>query len=237
MEGEEVKKPMSTMNKIINIFAAPREVFEAINEKPTWFVPFIIVSIFIGIMMFMTVDVQHSDQIKVIEALNLPQQQTGSSQGLLSYMSVITTPLVVLIINLIIAGLLLLGSSLMIGGEEVGYKKILSLIMWSGLIGIISVPLATFLAIQKGTMIGNALDLSILLPSVPIGESKTWLHYLLGRFDLFVFWQMILWVIGLSVMYKTTIKKAMTPVLTLWAIWVIIAVGLGPYIGKFFPGM
>jgi len=97
--------------------------------------------------------------------------------------------------------------------------------------------LTTFLALQKGTLVGISLDLSALLPAVPPGESKTVLHRFLARFDPFVFWQMILWVIGLSVMYKTTIKKAVLPVLTLWALWVVIAVGLGSFIGKFVPGM
>lgn len=241
MEGEEVKKPMSIMNKIINIFVSPREAFEAINEKPTWLVPFVILTVFVLFMMFMTIDVQLSDQMKVLQARDLSEQQMEAAQsqmqGPLRYIGFIAAPIGMLIINLIIAGILLLASNLMIGGDGVTYKKIFSLVMWSGLVGIISILLTTFLAIQKGTMAGVSMDLSTLLPAVPVGESKTWLHRLLARFDLFVFWQMILWIIGLSVMYKTTIKKALTPVLTIWLIWVIAAVGLGSFLGKFIPGM
>jgi hypothetical protein len=241
MEDAEIKKPMSLINKIINIFVSPREAFEAINEKPTWFVPFIIIIVFVLFMMFMTMDVQLNDQLKVLQSRDMTEQQMEAAQsgmqGPLRYIGFVAAPIGMLIVNLIIAGLLLLASNLMISGNEVTYKKIFSLIMWSGLVGIINVLITTFLAMQKGTMVGVSMDLSILLPTVPIGESKTWLHYLLARFDLFVFWQMILWVIGLSVMYKTTIKKAMTPVLTLWIIWVVIAVGLGSTLGKFIPGM
>lgn len=241
MEGEEVKKPMSTMNKIINIFVSPREAFEAINEKPTWLIPFIILTVFVLFMMFMTIDIQLSDQLKVLQARDMSEQQMEAAQsqmqGPLRYIGFIAAPIGMLIVNLIIAGILLLASNLMISGEGASYKKVFSLVMWSGLVGIISVLLTTFLAIQKGTMIGVSMDLTTLLPEVPVGESKTWLHYLLGRFDLFVFWQMILWVIGLSVMYKTTIKKALTPVLTIWIIWVVAAVALGSLLGKFIPGM
>ena len=241
MEGEEVKKPMNIMNKIINIFVSPKEAFEAINEKPTWFVPFIIMTVFILFMMFMTMDAQLNDQLKALQSRDLTEQQMEAAQsgiqGPFRYIGLVAAPIGMIIVNLILAGIVLLASNLMISGESVSYKKIFSLLMWSGLVGIISVLITTFLAIQKGTMTGVSMDLSILLPAVPAGESKTWLYYLLARFDLFVFWQMILWVIGLSVMYKTTINKAMKPVITLWLIWVVAAVGLGSVAGKFIPGM
>jgi len=89
---------------------------------------------------------------------------------------------------------------------------------------------------QKGTMLGVSTDLSVLLTNPPLGEPKSIMHRLLGRLDLFVFWQMILWVIGLTVVYKSTIQKALMPVLTLWIVWVIIAVSLGAVLGKFIPG-
>ena len=232
---------MGTVNKIINIFASPREAFVSIDEKPTWLVPYIIVIIFVLFMLYMTMDIQASDRMSVMQARNMTDQQIQAAQsqmqGPLKYIGFVVAPLGLLVVNLIIAGLLLFASNLMIGGQEVGYKKILSLLMWSGLVGILGILITTFLAIQKGTMIGVSLDLSILLPSLPPGESKTFLYYLLARFDLFVFWQMILWIIGLSVIYKTTIQKAVAPVLTLWAIWVIVSVGFGSLVGKFIPGM
>lgn len=241
MNGEESKKPMSITNKIINIFVSPREAFESIDQKPTWLVPFIIIVIFMLFMMYMTLDVQLSDQTKVLETMDLPAEQIEAAQSQMNspwrYLGFIFGPVGMLIVNVIIAALLLLAANLMIGDRDVSFKKIFSLIMWSGIIGVIQMLLTTFLALQKGTMIGISMDLSALLPTIPFGETKPIMHRLLARLDLFVIWQMILWVIGLSVMYKAEIKKAIAPVLTLWILWVIIAVGLGPVIGKFVPGM
>ena len=244
MEGETTVapvKPMSTINKIINIFASPKEAFESIDEKPTWLVPFIITIIFVFGMLYMTMEIQASDQLAVMQARDMSEQQIQAAQsqmkGPLRFIGFVMAPIGILIANSIIAALLLLASNLMIGGREVGFKKIFSLLMWSGLVGILGIIITTFLATQKGTMLGVSLDLSILLPTLAPGESKSFIYYLLARFDLFVFWQMILWIIGLSVMYKTTIQKAVMPVLTLWIVWVILAVSLGSVLGKFIPGI
>ncbi|MEJ2054564.1 MAG: YIP1 family protein [Calditrichaceae bacterium] len=241
MEGEEKIKSMNALSKAINIFVSPREAFESINEKPTWLFPYIIITVFVLFMMFMTKDLQTQDQINAMRANGMTEQQLDNMEsnmrGPLGYIGFVIAPAGMLIVNLVIAALLLVAANLMIGEKEISYKKIFSMLMWAGLVGIISVLISTFLAMQKGTMIGISLDLSALLPAVPPGESKSFLYRLLARFDIFVFWQMALWVIGLSVMYKTTIKKAIAPVATLWVIWVIIAVGLGGVIGKFVPGM
>ncbi|MBN1407042.1 MAG: YIP1 family protein [Calditrichaceae bacterium] len=241
MESEEVKKPMSIMNKIINIFVSPREALEAIDEKPTWLVPFIIFLVFFLFMMFMTLDIQLSDQMEALKSRDLTEQQLEQAQAQINspfrYAGFIVGPIFMLGLNALIAAFVLLAANLMIGNQEVGFKKIFSMVMWTGLVGILSLLLTTFLAVQKGTMAGVTMDLSILLPAVPIGESKTWLHHLLSRFDLFIIWQLILWVIGLSVMYKTTIQKAVAPILTLWIIWIVVAVGFSSLAAKFIPGM
>ena len=156
MEGETTTtttptKPMGTVNKIINIFASPREAFVSIDEKPTWLVPYIIVIIFVLFMLYMTMDIQASDRMSVMQARNMTDQQIQAAQsqmqGPLKYIGFVVAPLGLLVVNLIIAGLLLFASNLMIGGQEVGYKKILSLLMWSGLVGILGILITTFLAI------------------------------------------------------------------------------------------
>ena len=246
MNGEETKKPMGEENQIFNIFTSPREVCESINERPTWLIPYIIIVYFFLHMMFMTLDIQMSDQMAGLEASDMTEQQIEGAKSLMQkgpmryvgfVIMLVIRPIFMLGVNALFAACVLLAANLMIGGQEVGFKKIFSLLMWTALVGVIGLFITTFLAILKGTMAGVSMDLSILLPVVPAGESKSLIHHLLARFDLFVFWQLILWIIGLSVMYKTTIQKAVAPVLTLWVIWVIVAVGFLTLAGKFIPGM
>ncbi len=82
-------------------------------------------------------------------------------------------------------------------------------------------------------MNGVALDLSAILATPEIGGSKTLLYRIFTKIDPFIIWEMILWVIGLSVMGKVDIKKAATPVATLWILWVIISIAIGSLLSSF----
>ena len=238
---ESTPKSMNAFNRVINIFASPREVFESIDQKPTWLVPFIISMVLVIIMMVLTADIQQSDRVAYMEARGMTQEQIDAASATqataVKYIGPVVAVVMILIIWLIIAGLVLMAANMIIGGESPGFKKVFSIIAWSSVVGSLGTILITFLALSKGSMIGVGTDLSILLPAVPLGESKPFLNRLLARFDLFVFWQMVLWIIGLSVLYKTTFQKALIPILTLWIIWVVAAVGLGSVLGNFIPGM
>jgi hypothetical protein len=91
----------------------------------------------------------------------------------------------------------------------------------------------TLLIVNKGTMHGVALDLSILLDTPAVGESKSILYRILSKFDIFVIWQIVLYIIGMSVAYKSSIQKAAVPILSLWGIWIIISVAFGGFFEQF----
>ena len=78
-------------------------------------------------------------------------------------------------------------------------------------------------------MHGVALDLSILLDTPAIGEEKSTLYRILSKFDVFVIWEIVLYIIGMSVTYKATVKKAAVPILSLWALWIIVSVAFGGF--------
>jgi len=96
--------------------------------------------------------------------------------------------------------------------------------------------LRTYLVISNGTSFGVTTSLAILLPTPQVGESKTLLYRLLSRFDIFTIWTLVLWIIGLAVVYKFSTKKSATMVLTLWAIYIVLVVALGSLLGGIFGG-
>ena len=228
---------MSTMQKIIGIYTAPRQTFEAIDQNPTWFVPFIIGVVFFLIFQFLTVDLQMDYRIELMEASSdIPQEQMeiarGQMQGPLKYIGFIAGPIVWLIMIIIIAALFYVAGNLMIGGDS-SFKKVFAIVAWTGLIGVISFVIITLLILSKGTIHGVALDLSILLDTPAIGEEKSVLYRILSKFDVFVIWQMVLYIIGMSVSYKSTVQKAAAPILSLWLLWIIISVAFSGFFEKF----
>jgi len=228
---------MSTLQKIIGIYSAPRRTFEAIDQNPTWFVPFIIGVIFFLIFQFLTVDMQMDYRIKIMEARgNIPQEQMDMAktqmQGPVKYIGFVAGPIVWLIMIIIIAALFYVAGNLMIGGDS-SFKKVFAIVAWTGLIGVISFIILTILILSKGTMHGVALDLSILLDTPAIGEEKSVLYRLLSKFDVFVIWELVLYIIGMSVTYKSTVQKAAVPILSLWILWIIISVTFGGFFENF----
>jgi hypothetical protein len=87
----------------------------------------------------------------------------------------------------------------------------------------------TLLMLSKGTTQGIALDLAVFLDTPPIGEEKSTLYRIFSKFDIFTIWQIVLWIIGLAVTYKTTIKKAAVPIISLWVLWIIVSVAFGGF--------
>ena len=227
------KNEMSVFQKIMGIYTAPRQTFEAIDQQPTWFLPFIIGVVFFLIMQFFTVDIQMADRVAYMEAqgdYSAEQMEAirGQMQGPVKYIGFIAGPIVWLIMIVILAAIFYVAGNLMIGGDS-SFKKVFAIVAWTGLIGVISIIIMTALILSKGTTNGVGLDLSIFLDTPPIGEEKSTLFRLLSKFDIFVIWQIILYIIGLSVTYKATVKKAAVPILSLWALWIIITVAFGGF--------
>ncbi len=227
---------MSAFQKIIGIFTTPHQTFEAIDQKPTWFLPFIIGVFFFLIMQVLTIDIQTTDQIAMMETRDMSQQQLDAAKsqmsGPLKYLSLIAGPIVWLIMILILAALFYVAGNLMIGGDS-SFKKVFAIVCWAGLVGVIGIILMTLLMLSKGTTQGIALDLTVLLDTPAIGEEKSTLYRIFSKFDVFSIWQIVLWIIGMAVTYKTTIKKAAVPIISLWVLWMIISVSFG----GFFEGL
>ena len=62
---------MSAMQKIVGIFTAPRQTFEAIDQKPTWLLPFLIGVVIFMIFQVLTVDIQMSERMEMLEESGL----------------------------------------------------------------------------------------------------------------------------------------------------------------------
>ena len=230
-------KDLSVWGKIVSIFTSPREALESINQNPSWLIPFIIGLVFFFIFQYATVDYQMDYQLAKIEARDLPAEQLEAAQsqmqGPAKYLGFIFGPIAMLVIWVVFAGCFLLMGNLMIGGKS-NFKNMFAIVAWTSLVGIISLILMAFLITSKGTMHGVALDLSLLLPTPAIGAEPGLLYLILSKIDLFVIWQVVLWIIGLSVTYNTTTQKAAPPILILWGLWIVVSIGFTSLFGNLF---
>lgn len=227
---------MGALSRIIGVFSSPRETFESIDRKPTWLVPFLVVVIFTIVLQFLAMDIGIKDRMAMMEARDVPAQQIEAARaqaaGPLKYVGIAVTPVVILVVWAVLAGIFLFAGNTVMGGES-KFKKVFSVMAWSSLIGIIGGILKTFLIMSKGTSRGVVTSLAILLQTPQAGQSPSILYRFLNRFDLFTIWTMVIWIIGMAVIFRFTTKKSATLVLSLWAIYIILAVALGGLFGSF----
>ena len=169
-------------------------------------------------------------QMQLLESRDMTDQQIEAAQqqmqGPMKYVGLIATPIVVPIAWAVIA-LILLGFSKITIPEGVNFKKSFSIIAWTSLIGSLMAILLTFITLSKGSPHGVALDFSVLMDTPAIGESKSIMYRIMSKLDPFTLWTMFLWALGLKVMGKVEMSKAITPVAIIWILWVVISVGLG----------
>jgi hypothetical protein len=228
---------MGAIGRIVGIFVSPKETFESIDENPTWLIPFIITLIFLVVFQMLTMEINIQDRMAIMEARDMPAEQLEAARaqvaGPMKYIGLVIAPIATLVVWAILAGILLFGGNTIMGGES-KFKKMFSLVAWSSLVGIVGGILKMFLILQKGTTHGVTTSLAILVPTPAIGETGSVLYRFLAKLDLFTIWNLVLWIIGLSVIYKFETKKSATLVIAIEVIWIIIAVALGGVLGGMF---
>ncbi len=226
----EAKKEMGFFEKLAGIFISPRETFEALDRKPTWLIPFLIVVAVVLVMTVLTRDIGMQDMLARFEASDMPQEQIDriveQSQGPGRYFQIIGVPVFMIATWCLFAGILLFTGNTILGGKST-FKKMLSMVSWSSLIGIVSAAIHTALIVTKGTTQGVTTSLALLLADPEPGAKPSFLFRLLSKFDVFTIWEMVLWAIGTSVLYRFSMKKSAGMVAVLWVLWVIISVTVG----------
>jgi hypothetical protein len=233
----EEKKEMGVFEKMAGVFISPRETFEAIDRKPTWLVPFIILVVMTLGMTLLTRDIGIQDMMAKFQAREMPQEQidkiAAQSQGAGKYIQMVLIPVAMLAIWAVFAGVLLFCGNTLLGGSA-KFKKLFSMVSWSSFVGALAIVVNTAVILSKGTTQGVTTSLAVLMPVPGLSDKPSLLYRLLSKFDVFPDWSLILWAIGLSVIYRFTMKKSAGLVAALWAVWIVISIAFGSLFGPMF---
>jgi hypothetical protein len=236
MEPTSETKQMGLFGRIAGIFVSPAETFHAVESKPSWWLPFVIIIIIaIGLQLWL-MDITMKDQISVLEQrIDNPQQLEiikARMQGPAKYLGLIAAPIVILIIWVITAALLILASNPILGGQA-SFGQIFGVVAWSSLVSSLGGILKSVLIFIQGTSQGVSTSLAAVLPVPPRGETPSVLYALLSKLDPFMIWQVILWGIGLAVVAKIDSKKGYTGAFGVWLLWVIVSVAFRKFFMNF----
>jgi Yip1 domain len=229
----------SSWGRLIGALVAPGETFRSIAERPTWLPPLLILALLGGMVSFvlqMRTDPEEMvrGQLEAVK-VDVPQEQvdkmiedaegrtTGTKAGL-ALIGAVVQPL----IYAVVAVLFWIGFRMF--GSEMDYLRSLATTLHGYLplaVGsLINLPLMltretlTFEEAASGGVLVSSLK--ALAPE----DASTITEVLLGSFDLFTIWALILLAIGYREVAKVSPAVASGIVLLFWLIFVLGKVGI-----------
>ena len=229
---------MSFPQRLAGVYFEPKKTFEDIGRKGSWLGIFIIVSVMVMAMSYVTnLRIDRETRIRKsleMSPIKLSEQQkeaavqaaTSRPPGVMERFGFIFAPITILLVYLILAAVFLLVFVLM--GSGITYKKSLTTTIWAmAPPSIVMSLLATVIMFVKDPdklEVDPSLNLASNL-GLLVSDQKAHpvLASLLSSLDIFTIWSIALLSIGFAAVSggKLTTKKAATGVLVLWAVWVM----------------
>jgi hypothetical protein len=222
------------LNNFIYILVAPNQVFGRLKEKPTWFLPLLLVFLMtasVQLGFFSLVDseylldqlVEQSLQPGITERdLRATLQVQVDNKTLLIFSSVIGVLIGLLLVMAIKAAYFLLISKLT--DKIISYKSWYSLVAWCSVPSIFTALAAWLVIFSSGRMIDiealNPLNLNYLTVNTE-GVFSSWLRAI----DLIAIWGLVLVIMGYQSFTSCSTTKAsiivLTPYILIFGIWAI----------------
>jgi len=238
----EAPAPVSSIGRIFGAIFNPKETFASIAKQPTWFLPLLLFCVFqisliaifsqhVGWRAFMERQNQNNSRVeKQMEQMTPDQREQMLNNQvkiapIIGYVGAVVGPF----IGAVVVAAIFLAVFNFVLGARIGFKSSLGIVSYAWVPGLIGILLGIVIIFIKDP---STVDLQNLVASNPgamlSDDSPRWLVSLLGSFDIFSFWNMILMAFGFSATdtKKISFGKALGAILGVWACYVLIKVGL-----------
>ncbi len=231
-------KPLSEIERVVDTFVAPSTTFTDIRRSTSWWLPWVLMSIF-GLALVFAVDkkvgmekvAENSMQLapkRSAKLDQLPPEQRASQMELaakLTRMIAYSSPVVTVVLVGIIAGVLL--ATFNFGfGAELKFMQCMAISMYAFLPGIIKALLVIVTIMISG---GEGFTFEHQLASnlgPLVDPSSQFLYSIASSLDVFNIWTLILTGIGYSCVTKVKRGTCMGVVFGWWAVVVLGSAGI-----------
>ena len=218
------EQAMSFWGKLGNIFASPGKAFTAIEKKPTWFWPFIIMMVISLLTSYLTMPQQAKLAVdNMMRQGNIPPEQMQMAMKTIPIGIFGTAFFMVIVWFFLFTAIYYLIGSVFLGGDS-SFKKLLSVQAWSSFIIMVSSIIRVPLIRAKDSALVS-LSPAMLLPSDLVGSK---LFTMLSQIDFFIIWYLIVFGMGFSYIYRFSKVKSYTAIAICWIIWVAAITILSP---------
>ena len=221
---EAPQAEMSVVGRILRVFYAPSETFEAVAEQRSaadWLVPTIVVALVVFVGTYLIIPAQVAEMTQ-----QMPAEQREGAQTAIKVSSLIAAPVMTFVMLFISAAIYLLVGKLL--GGLLGYGHCLAIVAYTSLISILQHIVKTPLVLAKETM-----DVQIGLGMFISEEAqKSFGGALLSSIDPFLVWMIVIAGLGLSIVGQIERSRAYAGV----AAVTLIFLAIGAFFSTLGPG-
>ena len=235
---------LSEPQRIVNTFVAPSKTFEDIRRNASWWMPWLLLSIFglaVGIVMSKKINweqmvrqqVENGPRAAQFESLPKDQQEQQIAIGVkIGRVLVYAAPVFLLIFGLIVAVVLWVTFSFGFAAE-IPFSRSMAIVIYSWLPGIVHGVLALITLLLKSDTEGlnpNNLVATNLAYFMDKASNSKILYGMAGALDVITIWSIILMGIGFSVnaaTRKLSRGAAISTILVLYFLYKLALSGLG----------
>jgi hypothetical protein len=217
---------MSRLANLGLILTSPTAVARSVMEDPHWVTPFIVVLAVSFIASVVTYEYQVEFQREYMGELILERdpdadldsmfEVTPARRMLTGAAALAMGGVMVLVFAAILNGV---GS---VAGGRIGFRKMFSFMAYSSVIFALGNLIKIPLILAKGSL-DVRTSLAAFAPSLDLRSAAA---VFLSSFDIFTIWQIVALCFGYTVLSGFTIKKSSLIVVGLWAVLLVIRIGL-----------
>jgi hypothetical protein len=222
---------MSRLANLGLIFTSPSAVGRRVMEDAHWVIPLVVV-LAVGFIATVTtyeyqVKFQREYMAEIIRERDpdadidsmfrvTPRRQILTGAG-----AAVFSGVMVLVFAAVLKGVA------SVAGGQVGFRRMFSFVAYSSVIPALGSLIKIPLIHAKGS-IDVRTSLAALAPGIDL---RSPLAVVLGSFDIFTIWQVVALCFGFSVLSGFDVKKSSLIVVGLWAILILIRIGLSSLSG------
>jgi membrane protein, antimicrobial resistance system len=212
---------------LIRVLFSPTEVFGRVRERPVWFVPAIALGIVVTILNYLFLPFRLASLAPQLAQAAARSPNAPAQIEMFQRIAVFASPIFVLILLLIVAGVLWLLVALLAGGDA-KYRTLLSVATYTALPSLLLQAATLVVLKMKGVeSVSSPLDLqpplglNLLAPN-----ASGFMSGILAGINPFAIWSMVLTAIGIQVTGKTSRGSAYTVAIVAMVLAVLLG-GLG----------
>lgn len=222
---------ISFFNKIISVFWEPTKTFEAISNKISALdilIPIILLSVVSWITIpYITPIAIKTQKAKIEQSDRIPDEQKQQiiekmEEKQKPFLGYIFAPVGIIIGTALMGLVFLFMGNFMLGGEA-KFKSVWSVVLYGSLVDLVATAVRVPLMIQKGTL---AVYTSV---AIFMNESSTFLFRFMKHIDVFSLWKIILFSIGLSILYKKKLSNVLIIIIVIWIVYCLAAAALAGF--------